>query len=495
MTRRVLIAGFKHETNTFSKLPTDLAAYRARALHRGAEVPGAYRDTRTEIAAFIDACERHGWTPVYGPAGDATPSGPVTREAFETLTDEIIAAAQSEAVSAMLLQLHGAMVAEHADDGEGALLEAIRARFGRTLPIAVTLDLHANVTDKMADLADIIVSYRTYPHTDMYETGTRAADLLARQLDGAVRPRVTVRRGAMLDAVDHGRTTAPGPMTEMLARAAAFEAEPGILSISINAGFPWADIADAGPSVVVVADGEEAAARAADIAQTLIDEIWQTRHRKSIETLDVETALARLATVAPGPGPVVLADYADNPGGGGYGDSPRLLGGLIAAGIENAAFATMYDPEAAAICHRAGEGAEVSLALGGKMDPAFGAPLEVCGTVQRLTDGRLTFDGPMAKGVHIDMGPSAVLRVGGIDTVIASGRFQVYDQQFFRHAGIDPASRAVLGVKSAHHFRAAFGPIARASLVVDSGAGLTSANFKALPFRKVRRPIYPLDLD
>ncbi len=507
MTHRVLMAGFRHETNTFSRLPTDLAAFEARALYRGAEVAEAYQGTQTEMAAFFDACPRHGWTPIPVLAADATPSGKVTREAFETFTNEILAAIDSEGpVDALFLPLHGAMVTEHEEDGEGALLEAIRAKTGRALPIAVTLDLHANVTDRMAALADIIVSYRSYPHIDQYRVATEALDLLARTLAGEIAPRCTVARAALLDGVDHGRTTAPGPMTEVLESAATFGAEAGVLSVSINAGFPWADIRDAGPTAVVVGDGESA--RYAEIAAALMAEAWDKRHRLTIQTLSVAEAMdavkaAGAGNAESGPGvqdgPVVLADYADNPGGGAYGDSVDLLGGMIAAGLENAAYATLYDPEAAALCTRAGEGAAVALKLGGKVDPRFGAPLQVAGKVLRLTDGRLTFDGPMNAGVAVDMGPTAVLEVasglGTIEVVVTSGRFQAYDQQYLKHAGIDPTKKSVVAVKSAQHFRAAYAPIAREIHVVDGGGGLTSANFKELPFEKVRRPIYPLDLD
>jgi microcystin degradation protein MlrC len=501
MTHRILMAGFRHETNTFSRLPTDLAAFEGRSLQRGAGIEAAYRGTRTEMAAFFDACPGHGWTPVPVLAADATPSGRVTREAFETFTNEILAALDAEApIDALFLPLHGAMVAEHEEDGEGALLEALRAKVGREMPIAVTLDLHANVTARMAALADIIVSYRTYPHVDQYQITIEALDLLARTLAGEIAPRCAVARGALLDGVDHGRTTAPGPMTELLASAAKFCREPGVLSISINAGFPWADIRDAGPSAVVVGDGDSA--RPAEIAEALMAEVWDKRHRLTIQTIGVAEAMAAVKAAGPGggsgPGPVVLADYADNPGGGGYGDSIGLLGGMIEAGLENAAFATLYDPEAAALCARAGEGAAVALTLGGKVDPRFGAPLQVTGKVIRLTDGRLTFDGPMNAGVAVDMGTTAVLEVasgpGSIEVVVTSGRFQAYDRQFFIHAGIDPAAKSVLAVKSAQHFRAAFAPIARDILVVDGGGGLTSANFKELPFEKLRRPIYPLDL-
>jgi microcystin degradation protein MlrC len=377
------------------------------------------------------------------------------------------------------------------------LLEALRAKVGRALPIAVTLDLHANVTERMAALADIIVSYRTYPHVDQYQIAIEALDLLARTLAGEIAPQCTVARGALLDGVDHGRTTAPGPMTELLASAARFRAEPGVLSVSINAGFPWADIRDAGPSAVVVGDGENP--RYPEFAEALMAEIWDKRHRLTIQTVSVAEAMAAVKAAGSGGGPVVLADYADNPGGGGYGDSVDLLGGMIAAGLENAAFATLYDPEAAALCARAGEGAAVALTLGGKLDPRFGAPLQVTGTVTRLTDGRFTFDGPMNAGVAVDMGVTAVLEVasglGSIEVVVTSGRFQAYDRQYFIHAGIDPAAKSVVAVKSAQHFRAAFGPIARDILVVDGGGGLTSANFKELPFEKLRRPIYPLDLE
>lgn len=494
MGARILIAGFKHETNTFSTLPTDLAAYRARAYHTGAAVPEAYGGTRTEIAAFMDACADNGWTPVYGPVADATPSGPLTRETYETIAGEILDALESGGrIDGLLLQLHGAMVAEHTQDGEGTLLARIRERIGRDIPIAATLDLHANVTDAMAEHADILVSYRTYPHVDMYEVAARAAGLLARTLAGEIRPRTVVRRGRMLDGADHGRTTAPGPMTEVLARADAFEAEPGVLAISVNAGFPWADIHDTGPTALVVGDRE--APRYGAIAEALIAEIWDSRRRKTIETLTVAQAMARLAAAGSGDRPVVLADFADNPGGGGYGDSTHLLGGLIAADARNAAFGTLYDPDAAAACHAAGEGAEIDLEIGGKIDPRFGAPLDVRGTVVRLHEAPFRLDGPMAAGMLVDMGKSALLRVGGVEIVLASARYQAYDQQYFKQLGVEPAAKAVLAVKSAHHFRAAFGPIAREIIVVDAGGGLTSHNLTELPYKNVRRPVFPLDLD
>ncbi len=495
MGPRVLIAGFKHETNTFSALPTDLAAYRARELYEGDEIAARLSATRSEVAAFLDACERHGWQAVPAVCADATPSGRVTGEAFEYVGRRLLRCIEEHGpFDALLLSLHGAMVAEHHEDGEGALLAALRERIGASVPVAVTLDLHANVTDAMARLADIMVSYRTYPHVDQYEVASEAADLLARTLAGSIRPRCAVARGAMLDGADHGRTTAPGPMLEVLESAAALRGEPGVLSVSINAGFPWADTHDTGPSAVVVYDAAAGdAGRWEAMAGRLVAQIWASRHRTTVQTVTSHEALARLGAGAGAP--AVLADFADNPGGGGYGDATRLLRAMCSAGLERAAFATVYDPQAARACHAAGVGAELTLSLGGKVDPRYGEPLTVTGTVRSLGDGRFDLEGPMMAGTPVHMGPSAALQVGGLSIVLASARYQAYDRMFFRHLGIEPEACRALGVKSAHHFRAAFAPIAGSVAVVDDGGGLTSRNFRELRYRRVRRPVFPLDLD
>jgi microcystin degradation protein MlrC len=493
MSKRVLIADFNHETNTFSKMPTPLSAFRARILRVGEEILATYPDTATEIAGFLDAGQRFGWQIVPTVAADATPSGLVTKDAFDFVVARIFEGLHSAGpIDGILLALHGAMVCEHDFDGEGALLEAIRGRVGQAMPIGVTLDLHANVTDRMAALADTLVSYRTYPHIDHRETAAIAAELMARQLSGTIRPKCYVARRETIYGVDMGRTTAPGSMTRALDMARALEREPGVLSVSINAGFPWADIPDAGPTAVVVGEGDEPRYQA--MAQRLADYIWETRAEKVVTLLSVKEAIDQ-ARAAAGGKPVVLADYADNPGGGGYGDSPGLLRGMIEARLENAAFSMLYDPESARACHAAGSGATLSLRLGAKIDPAFGAPIEATGTVTKVFDGRFVRSGPMLAGIPVDMGPSAAFKVGGVEIVIGSERFQNADLMYFRSAGIEPTSRAFLGVKSMQHFRAAYAPIAGAILVVDEGGGCCSENFKALRYRHVRRPVYPLDLD
>lgn len=494
MGNRILVAGFKHETNTFSILPTGLPAFRARALYQDDEVRKMLRGTRTEIAAFLSACDRYGWSAVCPVFAEATPSGKVEREAFDFVTGRILEAlVDSGPFDAILLSLHGAMVCEHGDDGEGMLLEAIRDEAGRSIPIAATLDLHANVTDRMADLADILVSYRTYPHVDMYETGVAAARLIQRTLEGEIAPRTFVARGAMLDGADHGRSTSPGPMTELLDIADGFGSEPGVLAVGINGGFPWADIFDAGPSAVVVGDGGNPRYR--DIAGTLVEEIWQRRHRTILATLSAEQAMDAVAGAGLVDKPIVIADFTDNPGGGGYGDSTNLLSAMLQAGLQNAAFAGICDPASAQSCAQAGPGGVVDLELGGKIDARFGAPLTTSAVVVSVTDGRFTIDGPMFAGVTVDLGVTAHIKVGGIDVVVTSQRLQAFDLQYFRQVGIDPVGKTVLAVKSAHHFRAAFEPIASRVIVVDTGMGLTSRNYREFSYKHVRRPVYPLDLD
>jgi microcystin degradation protein MlrC len=489
----VLIAGFKHETNTFSALPTDLEAYKARALYHNDEVPKQLRGTKTEPAAFLDFCNAQNWQVTHPVYADASPSGKVTALAFNHISGLIVDAAKSQPPDAVLLSLHGAMVMEDAEDGEGELLARLREQIGPDVPIAITLDLHANVTDRMAALADIVVAYRTYPHIDQYEIATQAAELIRRTLAGEIKPSTTVVRGQMLNGVDSGRTTAPGPMTEVLASADNLLSQPGVLSTSVCAGFAKADTHDTGPSAIVVSDGP--APRFTEMADGLIEEVWQSRHRKTVQTVSIEDAVGWAKNAPPADGPVVLADFADNPGGGGYGDATRLLKAMIDADLQDTAFATIYDPVVAQMCWDDGLGALMHLNLGGKIDPAYGAPIEVRGKVTALTQGRFSLKGPMMGGQRIDMGPTAVLTVGGIEIVVTSGRFQAYDRMYFEHARIDPEKKKVLAVKSSQHFRAAFGPIASEIIVVDGGGGLTSGDYRQLSYENLRRPVYPLDLD
>lgn len=493
MAYRVLIAQFMHETNTFSMLPTTLEDYRKRWLIDGEAMVRHFTGTRNEIGGYIDAAKQYGWQPVWAGAANATPSGKLTRECWETIRDRIVGAARAAGkLDGVCLSLHGAMVTETEDDAEGALLELLRGVVGPDVPIATTLDLHANATERMAANANALVSYRTYPHIDGYERATQAAALVQQAMEGAKKPRCLLIQPAMLEGAEHGRTTKPGLMLDLLAKADKFEQEPGIDVVSIQAGFTWADIPYTGPSVAVSHEpGAEARARA--IAHELIDDMWRRREEGAASTYQsIADGIAAARAGVGKKGPLVLADGTDNPGGGGYNDTTPVLQALIDARIENVAFGTIFDPATVQQAMAAGVGAEIEVSLGGHTDPSMGAPVKAKAIVRMLSDGVFKNDGPMNAGVETTMGPTAVLRLGGIDVVTISRRIQTIDLQVFLSQGIDPTAKSVLVVKSVQHFRAAYGPIAREIVVVDSG-GICSPDIGRLKFTRLRRPIWPLD--
>jgi len=495
MAHRVLTGLFGHETNTFSTLPTTLAEFQGYLLAYGDDIPAAVDGSVIEPNGVEQAAQDHGWELVRSVVAWATPSGRVARDAWDTCVGHVLdVAANAGKLDGVLFSLHGAMASVDHDDAEGAFLEQLRAVIGPDVPVAITLDLHANVTRRMAEHANIICPYRTYPHIDQIDTAKRAAAVLNRAMAGEVKPVSHLARRDMLAGMDSGRTTTENPMTELLGRAARIEADqPGTLLVGVQAGFCPADLEEAGPSVVVCGDGRDDRFQA--MAEELMDYAWETRHFDSNEYLDVDEAMRRVpALLAEHGGPIVIADASDNPGSGAYGDSTFLLAGMIEAGLENAAFATICDAEAAAELVAAGEGATVSVTLGGKVDPTYGPPLDLTGEVVRVTDGSYMALGPRWGGTMQNLGPTAVLRVGGVDIIVASKRLQCTELETFTHAGIDPRQKSVVAVKSIHHFRAAYAPIASQILVVDSGA-LATKDLSRLPYENLRRPIFPLDME
>jgi microcystin degradation protein MlrC len=492
MAYRVLIAQFMHETNTFSKLPTTLEDYRKRWLIEGEAMVPRFTGTRNEVGGYIDSVKKYGWQPVWAGAANATPSGKLTKECWETIRDMIVGAAKKAGkLDAICLSLHGAAVTETEDDAEGALLEALRGIVGTDIPVVATLDLHANATLKMAKHANALVSYRTYPHIDGYERAVQAAALVQEVLEGRKKPRCLLVQPAMLEGADHGRTTQPGLMRDLLAKADAFEKEPGINVVSVQAGFTWADIPYTGPSVAVSYE-PEAEARAKAVAAAMLDEIWKRRDESSSDYRPISDAIAAAKAGVGKDGPLVVADGTDNPGGGGYNDTTPVLQALIDAKVENVAFGTIFDPGTVQQALKAGVGATIDVVLGGHTDPSMGGPVKAKAMVKMLSDGSFKNDGPMNAGVETSMGPTAVLRIGGIDVVTISNRIQTIDLQVFLSQGIDPRTKSVVVVKSVQHFRAAYAPIAREIVLVDSG-GICSPDITRLKFTKLRRPIWPLD--
>jgi len=495
MSRRVLTAEIAHETNTFSIVPTTLENFRRGRLIAANEIPGARRGTRSALGATFEAADKYGWTLSHPVAASANPSGTVTDLAFDTLAGMLLSGAEG-GIDGALLHLHGAMVTESHEDGEGELLRRLRAAVGPDVPIVVTLDLHGNITEQMARLANALIAVRTYPHVDYYERAWQGAELLERAMAGEIRPRTVIARRPMLRGLDGGRTQT-GPMRELIDRGEALEREGRALVVSVCAGFTAADIHDIGPSVTVTTDDDEAAALA--IAEDFMDHAWATRHFVSVTHRSIEEAVAHAKA---GEGqrtndghdkPLIMADVTDNPGSGHYGDATNLLRAMIAADLQNAVFYAIYDPKAVLDGQAIGVGNVGAILLGGKHDPAAGGgPLTLAGQVVAITDGRFQKFGPMGGGVWVDFGLSMVFRVGGIDIVVITNNGQANDTAQLTSMGIDQTRMTTIAVKSNHHFRAAFEPIGREVITVDGG-GLGSVILRQGGFSRVRRPIWPLD--
>ncbi len=492
--KRVLTGRFMHETNTFSLQKTDMALWRRRDFHLGNEIPAAFRNTRSALGATFEAAEKYGWVLVHPVSANANPSGIVTDDAFEQIGGMILHGARQGPTDGVLLHLHGAMVVASYEDGEGELLARLRKVLGRDVPIIVTLDLHANVTELMADKASALIAFRTYPHVDMYERAWQGAELLERAMQGEIKPKTVIARRPMLYGLDRGRHR-QGPMAELIGRGEALEQAGDVLVVSACAGFSRANIRDVGPSVTVTVDMARGDARlhGQTVAEEFMDHAWATRDYESFKLLSVEKAVARAKEGKPGDRPLVVADYTDNPGGGGYGDATAFLKGLVEAKIESVAFHAICDPEAVMEGMRAGVGVPTTITLGGKTDPRMGGgQLTLTGEVTHLTNGKFVAYGPMGGGLERDYGPSMVFRVGGIDIIAITNNGQAVDLGQFTSLGIDPTRYATVCVKSMQHFRAAFEPIAREVILVDTGA-LCSEIYTPELFDRVRRPIWPLD--
>jgi microcystin degradation protein MlrC len=395
----------------------------------------------------------------------------------------------------MFLDLHGAMVTESFEDGEGELLRRIRA-IDPTTPIAVSLDMHANLYDAIIDNATVVAGYRTYPHIDTYDTAKRAGEILLKAIRGEARPVIAWGNVPMLPHVmrqgsdDH-------PNKELQARCTAMNGD-GALAASLFTGFPHADIANAGLSAVVVTDGDRALAE--KLRDELLNQAWGDREAfvYKIEPLEQSVARAKaLPAPSAGDGPVVLLDHYDNCASGGTMDTTVVLAAILRAELDNVAAFAIYDPEAVQQAIAAGIGAHISLSVGGKMAmPAIrrgSPPLDLAGTVKTISSGRFRNKGPMGRGVQMDMGPSVVIDTGRAEIALISKHVEPSDLNCLLSLGIDPMQKRYVMLKSRVHWRAGLGAVARA--VIDcAGVGVCTSDYGELTFEKVRRPIYPLDL-
>jgi len=487
---KVVIAQMKHETNTFSPVPTPIGRFAVGTPSplEGEAAIKALRGTGSAIGAFIELAQKAGASISLPVAGNAWPSGPVEDAAFEYMASRICNAVEA-GCDAILLDLHGAMVTQSLEDGEGELISRVRKIAPKT-PIAVALDMHTNLYGAIVENSDVIAGYQTYPHVDVYETGIRAGKALFSMLEGKAAPAMAWGQRAMLPHVMR-QSSLDSPNKEIQARCRAMEKE-GALCASLFVGFPHADIVNAGLSAVVVTNNDPALARR--WCDELLDLAWESRRKWVYEVEPLARSFERAKAMQTRP--VVLLDHYDNAASGGTMDTMAVLKGILDAGLDDVAVFAIYDPAAVRQMNEAGVGAKVTLLLGGKLDmPSLGLegqPLQVTGTVKNLSNGQFRNRGPMSKGVLMDMGPTAVLDTGKVEIVVISRQQEPNDLECLASQGIDPTKKRYLMLKSRVHWRAGFGDLARAT-VECAGVGVCTSDYSVLDFRKVRRPIFPLD--
>lgn len=485
---RLFFAGMMHETNSFSPIPTGWRSFADSFYERPSRSPEPQQaleriSTYIGMSAMICLAREDGHEVVMGPAAFAPPSAPATLEAWRRLHDEIVEDLRAAGrIDAVLVVLHGAQLAEGCDDCEGELLRSIREHVGARTPIGVLLDLHGHVSDAMLECATAIVACLEYPHTDFDERAQLLYRLTLACARGAPPPKMHLRRVPML-AMHH---TTREPMRFLTERARSAQGQGGIRAVSLLHGFPWADTADAGAAVLVVADRD--APQAAQLCETLAHEFFEQRGELASRLLPPQKAL----DVALEPGaatPVVVADFSDNPGGGAACDSTFLLEQLLRRKAERAGVAILWDPQAVRFAMDAGVGATLPLRLGGKAGPMSGKPLDVVATVRAIDDD--VRQGGFFERSGTPAG-AAMLQIEGVTVVVSGRRQQCVSPEAFTQFGLDPSSFAVLIVKSSQHFFAGFAPIA-ARVLYANAPGSLSYEFRTLPYRRVRRPIWPLD--
>jgi microcystin degradation protein MlrC len=482
----VAIASILQESNNFSPVRTH---YDDFSPVFGDAVLERHHGKLTEMGGFIDTLSAAGVPIEPICAAWAITANRLVRRDLERLTHEFLARLRAiDPPQALLFAMHGAQTAESADDTEGYLLRLTREALGPDIPIVVTLDLHANVTRAIVEHASAIVGYQTYPHIDMFETGVRGAKLALRILSGEVQPAMAMQKLPLIVPAENMQTTS-GPMHLLIERGKALEKAGETEIVSIFGVQPWLDIPEMGCSVVVVTNGDQRAAERH--ASDLASDFWRSRREFDVELTPVDKAI-RQALAVDG-GPVVFAESSDSTGSGSPGDSTGVLRPLLEAGLQEPAAIFLVDPEAVGKAAEAGAGATVTMRIGGKFDRKNSRPVKVTGHVRMISDGRWTAWGKgYNTGIETCMGRSVVLEVGQVRILIAERSAMTVDPELFRSHGIEPLRMKIVVVKSPNGFRAEYEPIAKKIFLVDT-PGVSSANLSTLPFRRVSRPIYPLD--
>lgn len=479
---RIFSATIATETNTFSPLPTSLRAFQEQVFFRPGEHPDdAPRMCTAPLFVARKRAKRDGFTLIEGSCFAASPAGTVNRRDYEFMRDEVLEQIRAAMpLDAVVLGLHGAMVAHGYDDVEGDILERTREIVGDKCVIGVELDPHCHLTLRRLRNANLIVLYKEFPHTDVVDRAEDLLTLVLRTVRGEIKPVMSV-----YDCRQIGSYPTQFPlMRAFVDKLYALEGKDGILSVSVAHCFPYADVPELSGRILVIADGDKSKADA--LATRLGEEFVSMRGKTMPEFFTVEEGV-RVAMEAP-EGPIVIAEPSDNAGGGAPSDNTTILRELIARGAQSAAVGPIWDPVAVALCFDAGEGARFPLRFGGKIGPASGIPIDAIVEVTKLATNCWQDFGPS----RVPLGDCAAVKVNGVEAVLITKRTQAFGLDLFRNVGIEPTQRKILVCKSTNHFAAAFGPIAKRVIYVDSDAPL-SRDYRKIPFTKVQRPIWPLD--
>jgi microcystin degradation protein MlrC len=481
---RIAVLGVHQECNTFSPIPTTLEDFH---LLVGPELVDHWRGTRTEIGGFIDVLKRPDVETVPILAGWAITKGRILEPEFarmkQILADSLRAALP---LDGMLVALHGAMCAEGADDAEGTLLEVIRGIVGAALPLCLTLDLHANVTERICRLADAVVGYRTYPHVDLYETATTAGEMLLRIPAGEPRPR-TVMQKVPIIVPGENMQTAYGPFAEVWSYGKSLQT-PDIESFSVFGVQAWLDIEEMGGAVLAVTNRDEAKAR--EFCRRVAKRFWDLK--KDFEVSFPPPAVAIKEALDTSGQPVVLSESSDSPTAGSPGDSADMLRALLQEAPGVPATLWLRDEAAVELAEKGRAGAKLRLSLGGAYDKINRRPVTVDAGVLGFSDGNFVMTGSQYTGMKTSMGRAAALQVGTVTVLVSKLPAINIDPQLFRSQGIEPREKKIVVVKSATAFRAEYKPFAAKIIMVDT-PGVSTPNIRSIPFRHVSRPVYPLD--
>ncbi|MCD6520867.1 MAG: M81 family metallopeptidase [Anaerolineae bacterium] len=491
MKKRVLIGGFMHETNTFNPFPTGIEEFKKYGFFYGQEIIQKRRQTNTELGGFIEELEQAEGIEIFPSIFAGTMAGGiVTSATFDLVTSALLNTLRETQVDGILLALHGAMVAEGHDDGEGDLLESIRELVGPNIPIVITLDLHATLTPKMAAHADAMVIYRTYPHMDKAERGREAAQIMLRTLAGEISPTVAVAKRPLLIGPPQNVLPSDEPMRSIMARAREMEKLSQVIAACPAHGFMQQDVPFAGVGTAVTTDGNPELAQS--LAEELADLLFQHRRDYLVELPSPEETIA-LAARSSRP-TVAIADVGDNIGAGTPGDGTALLHEILRQGVKSA-FVTLWDPEAAQLAAEAGVGKEITLAVGGKSDPLYGPPAEITGRVRTITDGiYLNREGMgYSAGVIGNMGLSVRIDSGELTIVLNSIRTSPNNLMHAYAIGVYPQDYQMVICKGGLAFREAYKPPIVNSYIQSDTPGYSSCNLERFSFKKLPRPIFPLD--